>query len=143
MGYDRLILDKKLSYENIFINIFQKLETNKPQEVELQLENFDQIDLEDQNLTSFLSNVNFFDKLCNICEIMRVATPERQMALLQEELTFINKLLPSNIYIPFLSENIRNYVIVHIPVSETRIFRTKNRAPYLLTVEVIRIDELI
>jgi phosphatidylinositol 4-kinase len=74
---------------------------------------------------------------------MRIAPPENQMEILYKEINSINKLLPSNLYIPFLSNTIRNYIIVHIPVSETRIFRTKNRAPYMLTVELIRIDELI
>ena len=109
----------------------------------MKFEDFTQVDLDDTNLTSFLSNINFIDNLCNICEIMRIAAPEKQLGILQNELNKINKLLPSNIYIPFLSETIRNYIIVHIPVTETRIFRTKNRAPYMLTVEVIRIDELI
>lgn len=74
---------------------------------------------------------------------MRVAPEDKQLQILQKELFKINTMLPSNIYIPFLSDAIRNYVIVHIPVSETKIFRTKNRAPYMITVEMIRIDELI
>jgi len=54
----------------------------------------------------------------------------------------INKNLPSNNYIPFIKDSVRNYVIAHIPVSEARIFRTKNRAPYCITLEIFRIDEL-
>lgn len=125
------------------MDIFKKQNTNQPENTQLSLEIFMQIDEEDFNLTSFLSNIYFIDKLSNICEIMRIAPPENQLGILQEELNTINKLLPSNLYIPFLSETIRNYIIVHIPVSETRIFRTKNRSPYMLTIEVIRIDELI
>lgn len=123
--------------------MFKKVNSNKTVDPSLILENFEQIDNEDRNLTSFLSNVNFIDKLSNICEIIRIAPADNQLIILQQELNIINKLLPSNIYIPFLSEKIRNYIIVHIPVSETKIFRTKNRAPYMLTIEVIRIDELI
>ena len=134
--------DKKILYENIFVDIFKKMEIEKTDD-DLKFEDFNQVDLDDTNLTSFLSNINFIDKLCNICEVMRIAPAEKQLGILQNELSKINKLLPSNIYIPFLSESIRNYIIVHIPVTETRIFRTKNRAPYMLTVEVIRIDELI
>lgn len=105
--------------------------------------NFNEIDSYDKNLASFLSEINFFDNLCNICEMIRETHIDNQLKLLQYEMSEINKLLPSNVYIPFLSETIRNYVIVHIPVSEVTIFRTKNRAPYMITIELIRIDELI
>jgi phosphatidylinositol 4-kinase len=125
------------------VDIFRKQDISQQENNLLQFESLEQIDEEDYNLTSFLSNVNFIDKLSNICEIMRIAPPENQMEILYKEINSINKLLPSNLYIPFLSNTIRNYIIVHIPVSETRIFRTKNRAPYMLTVELIRIDELI
>jgi hypothetical protein len=74
---------------------------------------------------------------------MRVAPEDKQLQILQKELFKVNKTLPSNVYIPFLSDAIRNYAIVHVPVSETKIFRTKTRAPYMITVELIRIDELI
>lgn len=141
--YLSLDKDQKIAYENIFLDVFKKQGINLSESPGLQLEILEQIDEEDYNLTSFLSNINFIDKLSNICEIMRITPPENQLSILHQELNDINKLLPSNIYIPFLSETIRNYIIVHIPISETRIFRTKNRAPYMLTVEVIRIDELI
>ena len=68
---------------------------------------------------------------------------EEQMAFLRKEIFEVNKLLPSNVYVPFLKDSVRNYIICHIPVTEMKIFRTKNRAPYMITVEVIRIDELI
>lgn len=125
------------------MDIFKRQDISQPENNFLQLETLEQIDEEDYNLTSFLSNINFIDKLSNICELMRIAPPDDQMEILCKEINSINKLLPSNLYIPFLSNTIRNYIIVHIPVSETRIFRTKNRAPYMLTVELIRIDELI
>ena len=141
-GKNMLIKDSKLSLQNIFLEIFKKQEI-KDEGQNLKLENFSEIDVDDSNLISFLSSINFYDNLCNICEIMRVAPIESQLKLLHSELCKINMLLPSNIYIPFLSDTIRNYVIVHIPVSETRIFRTKNRAPYMITIELIRIDELI
>ena len=125
------------------MNVFKKQDFNMVANNSLHFEDFEQIDPKDINLTSFLSNVNFIDKLSNICELVRIAPSENQLTILQQELNIINKVLPCNIYIPFLSEKIRNYIIVHIPVSETRIFKTKTRAPYMLTVEVIRIDELI
>jgi phosphatidylinositol 4-kinase len=131
-----------LSEQNIFLEIFKKQEI-KEESPNLKLENFTPIDIQDTNLNSFLSVIHFYDNLCNICEIMRVAPEQKQLQILQSELLKVNQLLPSNVYIPFLSETIRNYIIVHIPVSETKIFRTKTRAPFMITVELIRIDELI
>jgi phosphatidylinositol 4-kinase B len=97
----------------------------------------------DVNLLSFQSSVNFVNLLCTICEKMKDVPNEEQMAFLRKELMQINKTLPSNVYIPFLKDSVRNYIICHIPVTEMKIFRTKNRAPYMLTVEIIRIDEII
>jgi len=127
--------------EDIFLNIYrqQKLETNN---LEVKIEIFDQLDEDDSNLISFASNIHFVDHLCNICELIKITPPEKQLEDLQRELTKVNKNLPSNNYLPFSTESIRNYVIAHIPVSESRIFRTKNRAPYCITVEVFRIDEI-
>ena len=141
MGYWVIYLENKLSTQNIFLEIYHKQEIEEVPNIKL--ENFNSIDLEDSNLTSFLSTIHFFDNLCNICEIMRIAPEDKQLQILQKELFKVNKSLPSNVYIPFLSDAIRNYVIVHVPVSETKIFRTKTRAPYMVTVELIRIDELI
>lgn len=108
-----------------------------------ELNTFKSIDLDDTNLNSFLSNVNFIEILCQTCDKMKNIPNDQQMNFLKGEFTRINKLLPSNIYIPFVKDSIRNYVICHIPISEMKIFRTKNRAPYMLTIEVIRIDEIV
>ena len=90
-----------------------------------------------------MSGINFIETLCNICERTKEIPNEAQLGFIRKEITEINKTLPANIYIPFLKDSIRNYIICHIPVTELKIFRTKNRAPYMLTVEVIRIDEVI
>ena len=58
------------------------------------------------------------------------------------ELKKINKILPSNVYIPFVNNSIRNYVIASIPISECHIFKTKTRAPYMIAIECFRLDEL-
>ena len=97
----------------------------------------------DINLLSFMSGINFIETLCNICERTKEIPNEQQLGFIRREITEINKTLPANIYIPFLKDSIRNYIICHIPVTELKIFRTKNRAPYMLTIEVIRIDEVI
>lgn len=89
-----------------------------------------------------MSDINFVETLCSICEKTKDIPQDDQLSYIRREITEINKSLPANIYIPFLKESIRNYVICHIPVTEIKIFRTKNRAPYMITVEVIRIDEI-
>lgn len=126
-------LDKKLSLNQVFIDLYQTQESLS----------FKKVDPDDINLSSFFSNLVFIEKLCQICENLRNTPNENQLGLLQSEMMKLNKSLPSNVYVPFLNENIRNYVVVHVPVTEPKIFRTKTRAPYMITIELIRIDELI
>ena len=64
------------------------------------------------------------------------------MTFLYEQLLEINKKLPCNVYLPFLADSTRNYLICHIPLDGVRIFRTKTRCPIMLTFELIRIDEI-
>lgn len=54
----------------------------------------------------------------------------------------LNDKLPANIYLPFVNDGIRNYVVVHIPLSELKIYNTKQRSPFSITFELIRADEL-
>ena len=100
------------------------------------------IDFSDINLSSFLSNINFVDHLCNICAILESMPVINQHKTLLNELEKINKILPSNSYIPFVRDSIRNYVVCHFPISEARIFKTKNRSPYMITIECIRLEEI-
>jgi len=46
------------------------------------------------------------------------------------------------VYIPFVAESARNYAVLHIPIDEVHVFQTKERAPYLICIEVYRPDEL-
>ena len=50
--------------------------------------------------------------------------------------------MPASVYIPFLSDAARNYAVLHIVADESRIFKTKERAPVMLTLEVYRPIEL-
>lgn len=62
--------------------------------------------------------------------------------MLREALHKINQELPASVYIPFVSNSIRNYAVLHIPLSECRVFQTKERAPFMIAVELYRPDEL-
>lgn len=50
--------------------------------------------------------------------------------------------MPASVYIPFVSNSIRNYAVLHVPLSECRVFQTKERSPCLIVVELYRPDEL-
>ena len=102
-----------------------------------------QIDENDINLTSFLSNINLFDHLTNICERIRfIDSPEMRQSELIKEITKINENLPYNVYIPFSNKEIRNNLICHISIKDTKVFKTKERAPIILTFECFRLEEL-
>jgi phosphatidylinositol 4-kinase len=100
-----------------------------------------QIDIKDINLSSFLSTINFYDHLCNICDIVSFIVNDQAKALLNE-IKNVNKILPANVYVPFVKDSIRNYVVAHLPLSEIKIIKTKNRCPYMLTIETFRAAEL-
>ena len=54
----------------------------------------------------------------------------------------LNKQLPGAVYLPFVNQSMRNYAVLHIVAEETRIFKTKERCPLLLCIEVYRPTEI-
>ena len=96
----------------------------------------------DINFVSYHSTLNFIDHLCDISNELPKHPIEEQMTFLYEQLLEINKKLPCNVYLPFLADSTRNYLICHIPLDGVRIFRTKTRCPIMLTFELIKIDEI-
>lgn len=98
--------------------------------------------IEDINFISYRSSINFIDHLCEISNKMGDLPIENQRDFLNRELKQINKQLPCNVYLPFLKESTRNYLICHIPIAGAKIFRTKTRAPIRLTFELIRLNEV-
>lgn len=65
-----------------------------------------------------------------------------QLEYLHHKLKEINKQLPAAVYLPFVHASKRNYAVLHIAADESRIFKTKERAPLLLCIEVYRPIEL-
>jgi len=130
----------------IKINIFTKYgycTNNEEMVISGGMNSIKQIDENDINLTSFLSNINFFDHLTNICERIRfIDSPEMRQSELIKEITKINENLPYNVYIPFSNKEMRNNLICHISIKDTKIFKTKERAPIILTFECFRLEEL-
>lgn len=131
-----------MNADNFFLNIFKNYERVSNDEINFSTQYIKHIDSQDINLSSFLSNINFVDHLCNICIILESMPIQNQHRTLLNELNKVNKNLPSNTYVPFLRDSIRNYVVCHIPVSEAKIFKTKNRSPYMITLECIRLEEI-
>ena len=96
----------------------------------------------DINFISYHSTLNFIDHLCDISNDLPKYPIDEQQIFLYKKLKEINKKLPCNVYLPFLKDSTRNYLICHIPLEGVKIFRTKTRCPIMLTFEMIRIDEI-
>ena len=95
----------------------------------------------DINFISYHSSLNFIEHLCDISNELPKHPKDEQKLYLFQEISEINKKLPCNVYLPFLKDSTRNYIICHIPLEEVKIFRTKTRCPIMLTFEMIRLDE--
>ena len=105
-------------------------------------------------LQAFLSTPKFIKSLTDISlNLSQAKVPkEEKESILREELHKINLSLPASVYIPFVNskhliystylDSIRNYAVLHIPLSECRVFQTKARAPFMIAVELYRPDEL-
>lgn len=89
---------------------------------------------------NYLSTPLFIKRLTQISD--ELITQPNQAAYLREKLREVNAQLPASVYIPFLSQSMRNYAVLHIVADESRIFRTKERAPIMLTLECYRPIEL-
>ena len=97
----------------------------------------------DINFLSYHSTLNFIEHLCDISNDLVKQPKAVQKLFLYKKLSEINKKLPCNVYLPFLQDSARNYLICHIPIDNIKIFRTKTKCPIMLTFEMIRIDEII
>ena len=96
----------------------------------------------DINFISYHSTLNFIEHLCDISNDLPKYPIDEQKLFLFKKLNEINKKLPCNVYLPFLKDSIRNYLVCHIPIDGVKIFRTKTRCPIMLTFEMVRIDEI-
>jgi len=67
---------------------------------------------------------------------MRQVTPSEKKNALLKGLRKINLGLPASVYIPFV--HTRNCCVLNVEVSETKLFITNHRAPYMVAIEVWR-----
>ena len=143
----------QISPKNIFINNYS-FYTESPVDyapIEDEIDDFIIINknekninkIDDVNLLSFHSVISFIDDLCKIGRDLINEESNKYKEKIILELTKINKRLPANVYLPFLTNNTRNYIIIHIPVTELKVFKTKERVPFMLVFEMIRLDEIL
>ena len=99
--------------------------------------------IDDVNLLSFHSVISFIDDLCKIGRDLINEESNKYKEKITLEISKNNKRLPANVYLPFLTNNTRNYIRIHIPVTELKVFKTKERVPFMLVFEMIRIDEIL
>ena len=92
------------------------------------------------NENGYLSTPFFIFSLTNLWNIILHAR-SREEALFDGLQKKINMHLPANVYIPFVTSSMRNYVVLHIKVMEAKVFVTKTKAPYLIVIEVFRPEE--
>lgn len=64
------------------------------------------------------------------------------MKFLHNSLKKMNQNLPALSYLPVLSKNQRNYMILKIAEQESRLFITAEKAPFLICIEAFQPQEL-
>ncbi|CAD8169336.1 unnamed protein product [Paramecium octaurelia] len=95
--------------------------------------------LEQQESYDFMSCINFWNDIISISDKLKFADPK--IISLRADLSLINTRLPANVYIPFVKDQLRHYTILNIVVEETKIFSTKERAPFYICVEVYNVEK--
>jgi phosphatidylinositol 4-kinase B len=81
----------------------------------------------------FESTVNFFSDLIELGNLL-VASPNRKEDL-KSYLERVNQKLPATIYIPLTKECYQDLNVISIVWNESRVFSTKERAPYYICLE--------
>jgi hypothetical protein len=100
-----------------------------------------------------MSTPNFMKDLTDLSN--DIVQSDNKEEVMKEGLEKINQYLPSSIYIPFVNskfrekklishflDSMRNYSVLNIVTSESRLFLTKERAPFMICLEVFRPEEL-
>ncbi|EGR33017.1 phosphatidylinositol 4-kinase, putative [Ichthyophthirius multifiliis] len=119
---------QKLKYSEIKLQYYKK---------QILPENTTQDQNQEKYPTSaFFSNIYFFDDLIAIPE--KLKNTELKLKTLIENIQKINESLPAAVYIPFFTHQIRNYVVLNIVGSESKVYSTKERSPYYICVEIYR-----
>ena len=92
------------------------------------------IDVKNFGEDGYMSTPSFWEEMVRIGKDITYSSP--RIVGLRKELREINKKLPAAVYLPFLK--FRNYVVVNINVETAKVFATKERSPYSISLEMIR-----
>lgn len=91
-------------------------------------------------ISAFSSTPRFFKDITDLStEVVKGVNKD---ATLKEGLANLNQYLPASIYIPFVKNGLRNYTVLRVVPEESRLFLTKERAPFLVCFEVYRPEEI-
>ena len=92
-------------------------------------------------LQAFKSTPNFIHALTTIS--LKVLESQNKMQSLMDGIAAVNKNLPASVYIPFVNSAWRNYCVLNIVESESKLFLTNTKAPFLVCIEVYRPEEIL
>ena len=82
---------------------------------------------------NYMSCIWFFERLTQIADM--ILGVKRKKEIVTREIKKLNLLLPASVYIPFPGRTSSN-VVLHIPPDSVKVFETKEKAPYLVSLEV-------
>ena len=89
----------------------------------------------------YMSTMYFVQDLTDIS--IKLLRADNKKERLVEALQDINSKLPAAAYLPFDKSFTRECAVLHIPISEVKVFKTKERAPFLICIEIYKpFDEL-
>lgn len=95
-------------------------------------------------VSSYLSTPQFIMALTNLSDaVMEQPTNKDKLRFTKMELCKLNRRLPAQVYLPFVSKSMRNYAVLNVVAEDAIVFKTKERAPLLLTFEVYRPTEML
>lgn len=102
----------------------------------------DSVDNSDRDLKirAFLSTPGFINDLADIS--VKIIRSTNKKKYLKKQLDKINERLPATCYVPVLRKDQRNYMVLSIASSESRLFITAEKAPFLINLEVFQPQEL-
>lgn len=89
---------------------------------------------------SFFSTPNFISDLTEVS--VAILSSQDKMKFLHNSLRKMNQNLPALCYLPLLSRNQRNFIVLRIAEMESRLFITAEKAPFLICLEVFQPMEL-
>ena len=94
------------------------------------------------NAPRLAPEIEFTKALINIGKkLARLATKELKTQRLMSELAILNMNLPARVWLPLYSST-RNHYVVRIPYRAAAVLNSKEKAPFIVYVEVLECDDI-